>query len=512
MSHKVIAAIWCDLTTNGLGLPSRLLAPFPTERGEILLLRVLRRALKCTAFETLVLLASPGDAQRLRGLALPGRCELMPTEAKDVPQRAWLRKSRKWAVDGWRGGLGWSTAFDEECPPAALWEACQRFKADAVLRLPSHAPFLDPALNAALVDLHLRRRANFQFTFCQAPPGLAGEAFHPEFLETMTRGGLTPRNALMMRPGQEGVDPQRSDCHFDAREKVRNSVYRVSCESPRLWTLCESLVTEERRRGVDLSAEDLVAHLDASPRLWRGSLPREVLADPVGDAGGGDTESLDPEAWQGWLAGLAAAGDSTVTLGVRQEPLKHPRWREFLAGAYGIHLRTDGGALLEGDAAEVLMASAADVVTLRTERPELVERLTGIQKRIGHGAPLLCLEFALSREKEGELPAWWARWHGKVDWLSVVSPVSTSLPALDLAPPRRKPCAKLSRLLYVAPDGTVHPCAEDVPGSPGIGCISQGIGELWGGTSMGNLREAHAAGRWPQAEPPCASCGQWAWV
>ena len=110
MPHKVIACLWVDLKTNGLGLPSRLQDPF---QGEILLLRVIRRALKCPAFEKLILLASPADAQRLKGLALPERCVLMPTEAKDVPQRAWLRKARKWATDGWRGYRP-TTAFDEE--------------------------------------------------------------------------------------------------------------------------------------------------------------------------------------------------------------------------------------------------------------------------------------------------------------------------------------------------------------------------------------------------------------
>ncbi len=499
MAHKVIACLWVDLKANGLGLPSRLLDSFA---GEVLLLRVIRRALACTAFEKLVILASPQDAQRLRGFALPSRCELMPTEAQDVPQRAWLRKSRKWALDGWRGGIAWSTAFDEEGPPAALWEACQRFQADAVLHLPSHAPFLDPVLNASLVDLHLRRRTSFQFTFAQAPPGLLGTAYHPEFLSTMARGGLTPRNALMVRPGQEGMDPQRTDCHFDAGEKVRNSVYRLSCESPRLWRLGEALAAEEKRRGSDLDALAAVEHLDANPALWRGTLPREILAD---------LGTPTPEAWRGWLGGLAAAGDSTVTLGVKGEPLAHPRWKEFLlpSPAYGLHLRTAGAGLDEA-ACEALMALPVDVVTLRPGGEEAVERLASIQRRIGHAAPLLSLEFVLGRETEGELPAWWARWQGKVDWLAVVPGTP---PALDLAPPRRRPCVKLSRLLYAAPDGTVHPCAEEAPGAPGLGRLDRDAVEaLWAGVVLGGLRSAHAAGRWPEKDPPCASCRQWAWV
>ena len=144
--------------------------------------------------------------------------------------------------------------------------------------------------------------------------------------------------------------------------------------------------------GEDLTPA-LLAHLDASPALWRGSLPREVLAD----LGAGE-----PEPWLSWLGGLAPAGDSTVTLGVKAEPLRHPRWREFLAGAYGVHLRTSGTGLDEA-AAEVLMASPVDVVTLTMDSVEVVERLVAIQKRIGHAAPLISLEFALSREKEGEL-------------------------------------------------------------------------------------------------------------
>jgi spore coat polysaccharide biosynthesis protein SpsF (cytidylyltransferase family) len=506
---RVIAAVWCDLETNGLGLPSRLLAPLA---GEILLLRVLRRAVRCPTFERIVLLARPKDIGRLKGLALPERCELMETEAVDVPQRAWLRRARKWSIDGWRGGIGWTSAMDEEGPPAAFWEACQRFRADALARIPSHAPFLDPTLMGDLVDQHLRRRESYQITFAQAPPGLVGEVYHPAFLERMAKGGVTPRHALMVKAGQEAMDPQRAECHMDLGGRIRNSPCRVSAESPRLWKVCESLAEEARRLGTPLDAAGALDFLDLKPDLRRGDLPREVLVDAAGGEG-----RLDPAVWEKGLSDLDLTGDTTVTFGVREEPLAHPGWSEFLeasrrAGAYGIHLRTSGLGLDEA-AAERLMASPADIVTVQAGAEGsrvTLERLKVIQQRIGTSAPLLCAEFTLRPENEGELGAWWSEWAGRLDWLAVRGDSRSPLP---LMPPDRRPCRKLSSLLYVRPDGGVLPCAEDLPGTPAIGRMdAESLSSIWKGEALASLGEAHAAGRYPEAAPPCAGCREWAWV
>ena len=502
MPLKTLAAVWCDLETNGLGLPSRLLDPLA---GEILLLRVLRRAVRCPAFERVVLLARPRDIGRLKGLALPGRCELMETGAADVPQRAWLRRARKWSIDGWRGGIGWTSAMDEEGPPAALWEACQRFRADAVARIPSHAPFLDPALMGDLVAQHLRRRDTYQITFAQAPPGLVGEVYHPAFLERMAKGGVTPRHALMVKPGQDAMDPQRAECHVDLGERIRNSPCRLSAESPRLWRVCEALAGEERP-----DAGALLDRLD--PGLWRGDLPREILADMAGPEGW-----LDPAAWEKGLSDLRLAGDTTVTFGVREEPLAHPDWNGLLeasrrAGTYGIHVRTSGHGLDE-TAAERLMASPADVVTVRWGTPEArtaLEQLKAVQQRLGTSAPLLCAEFTLRPENEGELPAWWSEWAPRLDWLALRGDSQSPLP---LMPPDRRSCRKLSSVLYVRPDGGILPCAEGAPGDPPLGRMgSDPLSSIWKGETLARLGKDHAGGRYPEAAPPCASCREWAWV
>ena len=77
-----------------------------------------------------------------------------------------------------------------------------------------------------------------------------------------------------------------------------------------------------------------MAQLDRDPSLWRGSLPREVLVD---------VSTLEPDGWASWVSRFSPAGDTTVTIGWKEDPLAHPRWKEFLSGsAYGLNLRTTG--------------------------------------------------------------------------------------------------------------------------------------------------------------------------
>lgn len=511
MTLKAVAFLWCDPDLNGLGLPSRLRQPLA---GVPLLLRVARRAAAIPGISKVVLAVPEASAAAFSALPLPDACEWMPTAAVDVPQRPWLRRARKWSLDGWRGGIGWTSHFDEEGPPAALLEACRRHGADALLKLPSHAPFLDPVLNGALLDLHLRRRGTYQFTFAQAPPGLMGEAYHPDFLAAMARHDLTPRHALRVQPGGDGMDPQRSECHLQVPERIRNALGRLTAESGRLWDLCEHLAGAG---GDRLDAAGLLDLLDAHPAWRLGDAPREILIDL--------DERLSPGDLREGLEDLRASGDATVTLGVRGDPLAHGSWEAGVAacrdaGVYGIHLRTavpDMDALL----AARIMASAADVVTVSVDAGQgaeavasagrTLDALRAEQQRLGPAAPLLCGEYLMHAGSEGGLPAWWDAWQGKADWLAL-RPAS-GRPGFSQLPPRRIPCRKLTALLYVRADGGILPCAEGAPADPPLARLGPGaLRAAWTGSVMETLRAAHRADRHPAASPPCGTCREWGWI
>jgi radical SAM protein with 4Fe4S-binding SPASM domain len=83
---------------------------------------------------------------------------------------------------------------------------------------------------------------------------------------------------------------------------------------------------------------------------------------------------------------------------------------------------------------------------------------------------------------------------------------STSL--ADMAPPRRRACARLASRLTVLSDGNVVACEEDVMGKRPLGRIGeQSLGAIWQ-QNFTPLRDAHAEGRW-EAHPLCGACKEW---
>ncbi|MEL7087372.1 MAG: hypothetical protein AAGL98_02840, partial [Planctomycetota bacterium] len=84
-----------------------------------------------------------------------------------------IRSARKWALSGWRGGLGGATAWDELLPAAPLVAALEQFRGDAAVIVGGDWCAFDPGYASELLRLHLGAPEAMKLTFTQAPPGLS---------------------------------------------------------------------------------------------------------------------------------------------------------------------------------------------------------------------------------------------------------------------------------------------------------------------------------------------------
>jgi radical SAM protein with 4Fe4S-binding SPASM domain len=78
----------------------------------------------------------------------------------------------------------------------------------------------------------------------------------------------------------------------------------------------------------------------------------------------------------------------------------------------------------------------------------------------------------------------------------------------DMAPPKRRACARLSNRLTILCDGRVVSCEQDVLGKQTMGIVGETpMKEIWR-SGFGSLRACHEKAEW-SAKPLCASCREW---
>ena len=137
---NVIAVIQADLEVTPLGTRSRLADEL---RGLPILRRTVERVLDVSGLSGVYVLTPENQAARCRTLLDGTAAVVQPMNADPPPWAALIRASRKWSLDGWRGGVGGSTAFDEYTDCRLIDGLLRHVEADAVLSVPPAAPLLD---------------------------------------------------------------------------------------------------------------------------------------------------------------------------------------------------------------------------------------------------------------------------------------------------------------------------------------------------------------------------------
>lgn len=532
---KVVGLIEANLAENPLGLASRAIEDLG---GKPVLRRVVETVLKVPSIARTVVVTRPADGPAVREAVEGLPVDVRESELPDAPRRGILRRARKWARFGWRGGLHWTTAFDEHGWPKALLAAAEAAGADSAALFRAEAPLVDARLAESIVAHHLKFVGTYYFTFAQAPVGLVPEVCTIGFLKTMALTGQTPLEVLRYKKEDPKMDRVRAECHFDCGDTVRRAPFRLAADSGRglaalraLWAACPDPETADAARWIGTASRH--------PEAWLGGIPPFASIEAVRSPGAAPVpaarnlpEWIDPALFERLCRALSAADDACLSIEGFGDPLAHPELPRLLEALsrnriYGRHLVSPGTHLTER-AQDLLFEADLDVleVPIGAHSAETYRRLAGAdgfdrvrgnlrrfldrRKERGGETPFLLVSIAKRRETEPEVEAFYDDWLAAGAW-PVIRPANRYAGQVPDASPfptnlaARRPCVKIANELYIDTAGEPLVCREDLAarhplaGDPAV---------AWAGERLSGLRAAHARGDWG-AFPLCPDCTEW---
>ncbi len=542
--------VWACLELRAagpLGLPSRCGEALGERTG---LEHTVARTRKTAGIEGVAVLTEPGGSERakeLLGAEAPATRVLEVLEP-DEQRREALRRSRKWARDGWRGGIKQSMGMDAAGHFPSLAAAAGELNADAVLVVLPEAALVDPGLLAGLAEHGAPEgQPPLPWAMCQEPGGFAGLFAMTGWLEPMATSGKSFGELLAWGAEGTGQDPVGRPEHRLSPLAVRRCESRVALDSRRGHELVQEILRRAPGEdGLGPSAEQAAKILAGDPALFAGRLPRivEVELTTAGRVSFVNTptateppeRNMSRELFEKILGDLAAYDDVLLTLGGLGDPLAHPEVFDFLRlareqGIYGLHLDTPG-ALLDEDAARRLLECDLDAISIRlgAATAETYKRLTGrgnfaeitagteklveLRNSTGGEWPFVIVEAEKRTEVEGELIDFWDHWTEQDVW-PVIRPFSTycsqceDRATVHLTLAERSGCRRLMKEMIALADGTVPVCRMDFKATEPAGNLSeQSVEELWGSGRIAELR-LEQQGRKFDGFRLCSDCGDW---
>ena len=538
---KVIAAIDADLKQTPLGTRSRLSEPIG---GVPVLRRTVERLGHCENLKDVIVTFPEAQGAEIQTLLEGTKATLRSRPERRPPYQALVRAARKWSLNGWRGGIGGSCVFDEYTDTELLVVLARDVKADAVVVVAPGAALIDPALVDGMVTHFERTSEEMRMTFAQTPPGLSPAIFHRDLLAQLAENRIPPGWTLAYKPDNPATDLAMRTCCFTVGQGLRHASGRVTADTSRSLEVMRRIVEE----GADRDAETAGRWLIDYGRSALERLPREVEIELTTDdplpvsllrPRGERVPQREPISLElvGRLAQeLASEDDTLVVLGGHGDPVLHSQFAEIVAtlreaGVFGIAVSTTGQRLAD-DAIAAMIRHRVDVVTFQVDAwtPELYARLTGggdldnarsaiarveaARQRAGQPEPIIVPQMIKCLENLEELDPFFDGWVRKAGWATVIgySHYGGRLPdrsAMDMSPPTRVACRRLSRRCVVLADGTVTPCDQDFGADLATGQLGQAkLEQVWSGEAYQRLRASHFDGRFDSCRL-CAGCAEW---
>ncbi len=461
-----------------------------------------------------------------------------------VPQVAAISAARRWS-DGWRGGLQGTCHFDAGFYAPWVLEIVRRLSAEGVVVVDPAAGLIDPVLVDGLIE-HADLHPDEELCFSPAAPGLGSVLLRAALLERLASARMHPGKLVHYSPDVPGRDPISTDACAPVPAVLARTPHRFTLDSDRQVQRIEQATISLNGQLISTPGEELVCQLDAAQPA--DLLPREVVLEltverktrPIySPAGRADLQRghLSMEHANQLLAEISASDDIRLTLGGVGDPLLWPGLFELLdhardSGIRAVHVETD---LISADEATVknLAAAPIDVISvhLPATSPETYARVMGVdgllavierfrlllneRARLGRSTPLVVPTFTKCRENLAEMEAWYDTWLRAVGSAVIVGPseFGGEIPGVavaDMAPPRRKPCARIESRVTILSDGRIVSCEEDLRGRQAMGRLGEDtLGEVWRGR-FGEMRRTHAGGLLNlNVLPVCASCKEW---
>ena len=548
---RTVAALQADLEVTPIGTRSRLGDEI---RGRTILRRTVEQASLANFIDCVYVLCPAAQIERCASLLAGTNSMVRPYDGKAAPWHTLVQTARKWSLNGWRGGIGGTTTFDEYTDCQLLSALLATEKADAVLSMPPAAPLFDPDLADRMVAHRREAGEEIRLVFTQAPPGLSGLLLDAGLVEELAHKNRPISWAFRYHPDSPQKDLIFQPCCYEAPREVRHASGRLIADTDRAMHAIAAIL--DRFESPDSTA--IGQWLISRRATWVEPLPCEVeieltTDDPYPDtllrprgSRVGKRGPIEPGPLERAMVEVSRYDDALVVLGGFGDPLRHPQFRSILEriranleigqGLYGLALRTSAVDL--GDEhIDALVSCGVDVVEVALDAwtPERYARLQSPNDleaadleavlarldRLGQARndrpsvrPLVVPHFTKSRDNVHELDDFYDGWlrrlgaatiHGYSHFAGQLEDRSV----ISMSPPSRIGCRRITSRCMILADGRVTLCDQDFKGLHTVGSIKdQTLEEIWRGKCFTHVRCAHQAIRF---DPTilCQTCEDW---
>ena len=535
---KFIAAVMVELKESPLGTRSRLAEPIG---GVPVLRRCLARLLKAQRIEGVFVVTSPGEAQDLAPLIEGLDVQVETAHLQPGPFSELVRAGRWWGLDGWRGGVGSLCVFDEDINLPMLAALAQKHEADAVVCVPAAAALIDPVLTDAMIAHYETVGHELNFTFAQAPPGLAPIILGRRLIEELAPSNEPVGLLLSYNPDRPVADLTGKEACYRAPAAVIEAGGRLLCDTARSVERVRELIESgaeawtAERIGRHLG-ERAASHVHALPTEIEIELTTQMVAEgqslirPSGD----DVPQRGPislEVIRRIIDGIRDVDDVRIVLGGFGEPLLHPSFSEICrmlrptAAALAVRTFARGD---HADADDALFETPVEVIEIPLDATTAetyrgvhgvdafvdvnarIERWLERRVKAGRARPLVVPSFAKCVENVDEMEPFFDHWQRRLGMVVITghSDYAGQRPSRAVTrtdPPARGACRRVRSRMVVLADGCVTTCDQDHRGLQVAGRLTEiALSEAWHSAMLDSVRRNEIG-----AMPLCKSCREW---
>lgn len=548
---KVIAALQADLEETPLGTRSRLAEEL--DRVPILR-RTVARLARSRQIDAVHVLCPSTQFDRCARLLEGTTAVVSRYEAGAAPWALLTRTARKWSLDGWRGGIGGTSSFDEYTDCRLLSGLLETGDAEAVLSVPPAAPLIDPGFADGMIEQCGKVEEDVRLIFSQAPPGLAGLLLRADLIRELAEKNAPVGWIFGYQPDSPRKDLIFQPCCYEIPAEVRYGVGRLVADTDRATEAVTALYH-------DLGEADPVSigqWLQERAATFVPPVPREVeieltTDDPCPDAllrpRGRRVENrgpIDPALIERIVREIARYDDALIVLGGFGDPLRHPQFTSILeavakaktssGGPYGLAVRTTAVDLTD-EQIQAMIAYGVDVLNvtldawtadlygrLHSPRDPAAVSLDNVRRRLGRVSelrqqsasvrPIVLPEFTKARENAQELDAFHDGWIRQVGAVCVRgyshhARQSEDRRVISMTPPERVPCRRIRSRALVLADGRMTLCDQDLHGHHAVGSLTEStVPKIWRNAEFERVRAAHQAGQFAPTAL-CRACEEW---
>ena len=543
---KCIAALMVDLEHAPLGTRNRLAEPLA---GKPVLRRTVERLLACSRISSVHLLTTPSQRGGVESLVSGLPVEIEPLRLPPSPYAELIRAGRWWGLDGWRGGVGGLSVFDEDANVGALAALAARQEADAVTVAPAAAAMIDPRLSDAMVAHFETVGRTFELTFAQTPPGLSPLIVGRKLLEELSHAAEPVGLILAYNPDRPVADLTGKECCYRPAGEVIEASGRLICDTRRSFERVRELI---EAGGEAWDAARVGSWLQQRTRTQVVQVPSEIEIELTTDAGAAEGNLLRPCGSEVPKRGLCSFDvvraiadavrdwdDVRIVLAGFGEPCAHPAFGEicrmFRPAAAALAVRTfarfgadhvNGGDLQTSE--DALFETPVDIVEVMVDAvsAETYARLHGVdafaevtarierwlERRVaaGRARPLIVPSFVKCNENLDEMEPFFESWQRRLGMVLVTghSHYARQRPhraVTSMAPPQRSACKRVFSRMVVLADGHVTTCDQDYRGAQSLGRLPDAtLIELWNARRFVQIRANELSD-----VPLCAKCDEW---